>query len=150
MYLPPATSGFTAANASWIESRCIPTSLTPTLGVVSGDAVESTPLRIEHDAWIGDRSVILPGCAKIGVGAVVGAGAVVTRDIPDFAVVAGNPAKVVKFRFSSDIQASILESRWWERTIEELAADLERFTIPVAALPRFVHDPDVVPPAELD
>ena len=122
----------------------------PDLGVVSGDAVESTPLRIEHDAWIGDRSVVLPGCAKIGVGAVVGAGAVVTRDVPDFAVVAGNPAKVVKFRFSNDIQTSILESRWWERTIEELATDPERFTIPVAALPRFVHDPDVAPRGELD
>lgn len=53
---------------------------------------------IGADVWIGMRAVILPGCHSIGPGAVVGAGAVVTRDVPAAAIVAGNPAKVIGWR----------------------------------------------------
>ncbi len=59
---------------------------------------EKTPLHIAGDVWIGSRAVILPGCKRIGHGAIVGAGAVVTKDIPDYAIVGGNPAKVLKYR----------------------------------------------------
>jgi maltose O-acetyltransferase len=55
------------------------------------------PIVVEQGAWIGIRAVILPG-VRIGQGAIVGAGAVVTRDIPEYAIAAGNPAKVVRFR----------------------------------------------------
>jgi maltose O-acetyltransferase len=58
----------------------------------------SSPLHIAGDVWIGARAVILPGCRRIGHGAVVGAGAVVTKDVPDWAVVGGNPATVIKYR----------------------------------------------------
>ena len=57
-----------------------------------------TPLHIAGDVWIGARVIILPGCRRIGHGAVIGAGAVVTKDVPDYAVVGGNPAKVLKLR----------------------------------------------------
>lgn len=57
-----------------------------------------TPLVICGDVWIGARVIILPGCRRIGHGVVVGAGSVVTKDIPDYAVVGGNPAKVLKYR----------------------------------------------------
>ncbi len=57
-----------------------------------------TPLYIAGDVWIGARAIILPGCKRIGHGAVIGAGAVVTKDVPDWAVVGGNPAKVIRFR----------------------------------------------------
>lgn len=53
---------------------------------------------IESDVWIGARVTVLPGCRHIGRGAIIGACAVVTKDVPDFAVVAGNPAKVMKYR----------------------------------------------------
>lgn len=53
------------------------------------------PKLVCRGAWIGMRAVILPQCQRIGVGAVVGAGAVVTRDVPDGAIVAGNPARIV-------------------------------------------------------
>ena len=56
------------------------------------------PLEIEPNVWIGARSIILSGCRHIGTGAVIGAGSVVTHDVPDFAVVGGNPAKVIKYR----------------------------------------------------
>ncbi len=59
---------------------------------------EKTPLYIAGDVWIGARAIILPGCRRIGHGAIVGAGSVVTHDVPDYAIVGGNPAKVIKYR----------------------------------------------------
>ena len=60
----------------------------------------STPLHIAGDVWIGARAIILPGCRRIGHGAIIGAGAVVTKDVPDWAIVGGNPATVIKYRKS--------------------------------------------------
>lgn len=59
---------------------------------------EPTPLHIAGDVWIGSRAIILPGCRRIGHGAIIGAGAVVTKDVPDWAVVGGNPASIIKMR----------------------------------------------------
>lgn len=60
--------------------------------------VENTGLRIEDDVWIGYRVIILSKVRHIGKGAIIGAGSVVTHDIPDYAIVAGNPAKIIKYR----------------------------------------------------
>lgn len=57
-----------------------------------------TNLTIDNDVWIGARAIILPGCTKIGKGVIIGAGSVVTKDIPDFAIVGGNPARVIRYR----------------------------------------------------
>lgn len=57
-----------------------------------------TPLHIAGDVWIGSRAIILPGCKRIGHGAVIGAGAVVTKDVPDWAIVGGNPAQIIRYR----------------------------------------------------
>lgn len=59
---------------------------------------EPTPLHIAGDVWIGSRVIVLPGCRRIGHGAVIGAGSVVTKDVPDWAVVGGNPAEVIRYR----------------------------------------------------
>lgn len=59
------------------------------------------PVFIGDDVWIGARVIILPG-KKIGKGVIIGAGAVVTKDVPDYAVVVGNPARVIKFRNKED------------------------------------------------
>lgn len=69
---------------------------------------------LESDVWIGVDAVILRG-VKIGFGAVVAANAVVTRDVPKFAVVAGIPAKIIKYRFPENTQTAILASLWWEK-----------------------------------
>ena len=58
---------------------------------------EEKPIIIEDDVWIGANSIILGG-VKIGNGAIIGAGAVVTKDVPPRAIVAGNPAKLIKYR----------------------------------------------------
>lgn len=95
------------------------------LGIVPTDtipAVAANPLTIGHDVWIGDRVTILAGCRHIGNGAVVAAGAVVTRDVPPYAIVAGVPARVLRMRLDAATVAALEASRWWDRPIEDLAA----------------------------
>jgi virginiamycin A acetyltransferase len=83
---------------------------------------EAAPqLEIGHDAWVGEYVVITPGCRRIGIGAVVGAGAVVTRDIPDFAVAFGVPARVVRYRFPEPVRQALLDARWWRLSLDDLA-----------------------------
>jgi acetyltransferase-like isoleucine patch superfamily enzyme len=67
---------------------------------------------IGHDVWIGSQAIILPG-VTIGTGAIIGAGAVVAKDIPAYAVAVGNPARVVKYRFERDLIDRLLQSEWW-------------------------------------
>lgn len=82
-------------------------------GVVDADIHYDDPQVIEDDVWIGHGAIILPGCRRIGRGAIVGAGAIVTRDVPAYAIVAGNPARVLRERFTPEMQAAMEESRWW-------------------------------------
>ena len=106
----------------------------PELGIVDREIFSHEPLEICHDAWIGSGVKITPGCRRIGVGAVIGAGAVVTKDIPDFAIAMGVPARIVRFRFPLDFQGDILYSRWWELPIEELAKVMEHMCQPASKL----------------
>jgi maltose O-acetyltransferase len=61
------------------------------------------PVRIEDDVWIGARAIILPGL-KIGKGAVIAAGAVVTKDVPEYAICGGNPARIIKYRKNEPVR----------------------------------------------
>jgi len=74
---------------------------------------------IGNDVWIGTHSIILRG-VKIGDGAIIAAGSIVTKDVPPFAVVGGVPAKLLKYRFSSEIIAKLLDIEWWNKSKEEL------------------------------
>ncbi len=65
------------------------------------------------DVWIGHGAVVLPGIT-LGTGCAIGAGAIVTKDVPAFAIVVGNPGRVLRFRFPEPIQAALLRIRWWE------------------------------------
>ena len=87
----------------------------PALGYVGPEAdVERTGCRIEHDAWIGANTTILPGCRRIGIGAVVGAASVLTSDVPDFAVVVGNPARLIRYRFDERRRNQVRSAAAWE------------------------------------
>ena len=107
----------------------------PHFGLCDHSLVEFNPLRVGNDVWIGTNAVILPEVSIIGDGAIVGAGAVVSRDVPPYAVVLGNPARIVKFRFSEDVIAKLLEERWWEQDVEGLVPSLEEFQRPVESSP---------------
>ena len=87
---------------------------------------------VGNDVWIGRSAIILPGVV-IGDGAVVGAGAVVTKSVPPYAIVAGNPAKLIRFRFGPTTIERLLKCQWWSLPEVELHAlgpyfnDVEKF-----------------------
>tara|TARA_R110000824_G_scaffold288508_2_gene476477 strand:+ start:46055 stop:46657 length:603 start_codon:yes stop_codon:yes gene_type:complete len=76
---------------------------------------------IGHDVWLGEASVILSG-VKIGNGAVVGASAVVSKDVPAYGVVAGNPARLVKRRFSDEEIGILQKMAWWDWDTDKIDA----------------------------
>lgn len=82
-------------------------------------------LEIGHGVWLGERVLILPGCHRIGNGAIVGGGAVVTHDVPPYAIVAGNPARIIRYRFSKDQIKRLEESKWWEKDKDTLSKEFE-------------------------
>lgn len=75
--------------------------------------------KIGHDVWIGNR-VIIPGGITIGTGAILAAAAVVTKDVPPYAIVGGNPARLIRYRFEVDDIRFLLASEWWNLSEEKL------------------------------
>lgn len=90
-------------------------------------------LNIGNDVWLGHNAVIGSNVRNIGDGVVIGAGAVVFKDVPPYAVVVGNPGRVVRYRFSTETIAKLLEERWWDKDIEDLAPDIRLFDRPFEA-----------------
>src|SRR5580700_3856059 len=81
---------------------------------------------IGHDVWIGHGAIVLAG-RRIGNGAVIAAGAVVTKDVAPYAIVAGNPARVIRARFADDIAARLQRLAWWDWSHVRLQAALPDF-----------------------
>jgi acetyltransferase-like isoleucine patch superfamily enzyme len=75
---------------------------------------------VGNDVWLSAGAMIMPG-VKIGDGAVVAAGCVVTKDVPPYAIVAGVPGRIIDYRFSPDIIAQLLDAQWWRYTASSLA-----------------------------
>lgn len=93
-------------------------------------------VEIGANVWIGDNALVLSG-VRIGHGAVVGAGSVITKDVPDYAIVAGSPARELKKRFSESIIAQMLELAWWDWPEEKMARNQAFFETD------FALDPDL-------
>jgi len=79
---------------------------------------------IGNDVWIGYGATILSG-VKIGHGAVVGGRAVVTKDVHDYAIIAGNPGKIIRYRFKPETIERLLNLRWWEWELPKIDANLD-------------------------
>lgn len=83
-------------------------------------------ITIGNDVWIGRRCMVLDG-VTIGDGAIVAAGAVVTKDIPPFAIAGGVPAKVIKYRFEPEVIEKLLEIKWWNLPDDEITKVIDLF-----------------------
>ncbi|CAM2984304.1 CatB-related O-acetyltransferase [Vibrio rarus] len=81
-------------------------------------------VNIGNDVWIGSNVTILPG-VNISDGAVVAAGSVVNRDVPAYSIVAGVPAKVIKYRFPAETIQQLLEEKWWEWDDSEIKRNVK-------------------------
>lgn len=88
-------------------------------------ASEAKQVIIGSDVWIGEAVFVREG-VQIGHGAVVGAHSVVIEDVPPYAIVAGTPAKIIRYRFSNEQIKRLLDARWWELPVSKLKA-ISRF-----------------------
>ena len=86
--------------------------------IKSGDTV------VGNDVWIGSEAMIMPG-VSIGDGAVIGSRSLVTKDVPPYAIVGGNPAKIIKMRFNEEEVKMLRELSWWDWPIEKINEAME-------------------------
>lgn len=84
---------------------------------------------IGHDVWIGQNVLIKQGIS-IGTGSVVGMGSVVTKDVPPYTIVAGNPARFIRTRFNAKLSSKLLASKWWDMDEKKLSSLEEYITEP--------------------
>lgn len=91
------------------------------------DLISDLPSRgdtvVGNDVWIGGNATIMPG-VRIGHGAIVSTGAVVTKDVPDYAIVGGNPAAVIRMRYDADDVSQLVTCAWWDWPIEKITAHI--------------------------
>jgi hypothetical protein len=80
-------------------------------------------INVGNDVWIGYEALVLSG-VRIGDGAVVGARSVVTKDVPPYAIVAGNPAKLIRYRFSPEVVEQLLDLKWWDKSEEWISQNM--------------------------
>ncbi|TLP61337.1 CatB-related O-acetyltransferase [Pseudomonas mosselii] len=105
----------------WAQVNIIKSTV-PVAGKGKGEVI------IGHGVWIGDSVVILPG-VTVGNGAVIGAGSVVTRPIPAYAIAVGNPARVVKYRFCPEVIALLEAVDWWSWSVEKIQRNRDIFEL---------------------
>lgn len=101
---------------------------------------DNRPVEIGSDVWIGANVIILPG-VKVGDGAVLAAGAVVTKNVEPYAIVGGVPAKVIRYRFDKEIIDAFLQIKWWEWEICKIEKNIELFYQPELFCSIFASEP---------
>ncbi len=90
---------------------------------------QNTLTNIGSDVWVGQNAIIKSG-VTVGTGAVIGAGSIVTRDVPPYAIYAGNPARLIRMRFTNELCKVLLDSKWWEVDHKILAEFSDLFDYP--------------------
>lgn len=98
---------------------------------------KSYPLKgdtiIGNDVWIGFGATIMPG-VQIGHGAIIASKAVVTKNVAPYSIVGGNPAKLIKKRFSKKIISKLLQLEWWHWDVEKITQNVNKLTSDPTAL----------------
>ncbi|WP_216914071.1 CatB-related O-acetyltransferase [Nocardia noduli] len=108
----PSTFPFPIMGGSWAEHTDLLVDLP-----VRGDTV------VGHDVWFGNGTTVMPG-VRIGSGAIVASGAVVVDDVPDYGIVGGNPARLLRRRYSDAEVDRLLALAWWDWPLEHLTAHI--------------------------
>lgn len=126
--------------ADWVSQH--PLFFNRVVGLLNRDAIHSlaeNPIQIGNDVWLGLNAIICPGCRSIGDGAIAAAGAVVTKDVPAFTIVGGNPARPIRKRFAPEVEEAVAASQWWLHPFPEIVENLDLFTqeLTPELLPRF-------------
>lgn len=88
------------------------------------DAINKGPLVVEDEVWIGTDAILFSG-VKVGKGAIISAGAIVTKDVPPYAIVGGTPAKLIKYRFSEDIIAELMTIHLKDLSMEWIIKNID-------------------------
>jgi len=96
-------------------------------GIGKLGAYSKGDVNIGNDVWIGKGATILSG-VTIGNGAVIGAETVVSEDVPPYAVVVGNPGRIIKYRFSKDKIKELLKIKWWDWSEEKIRENIDWLT----------------------
>jgi carbonic anhydrase/acetyltransferase-like protein (isoleucine patch superfamily) len=99
----------------------------PQFGCTTEDVLPRTKLVVGHDVWIGLNAIILPSVNSIGNGAIIAAGSVVTKNVESYAIMGGNPAKMIRSRFTPDVIEKLEQSKWWLLNKEDLIKNKEKF-----------------------
>lgn len=105
------------------------------LGVVNTETITRSQCVVADDVWIGHNAIILPNVRSIGRGAVIAAGAVVTKDVLPYSIIGGNPAKLIRMRFTEEIIEKIEYSQWWKWDKEKMAQHIKN-------TPELIYSPE--------
>lgn len=103
------------------------------LGLVRYEATSKGNIIVGSDVWIGTKAIILSG-VKIGQGAIVSAGAVVTKDVPPYAIVGGNPARVIKYRFNESQISELMKIDFSKLSLETVKEHIDYFSSPYSEI----------------
>lgn len=106
-------------RTDWVATYPLRIAFGDSLAGKDGHPASKGETKIGNDVWIGFRAMVLSG-VTVGDGSVIGAGAVVATDVPPYAIVVGNPAKVIRYRFSMEEIQKLLSLRWWDWDIDKI------------------------------
>lgn len=95
-----------------------------------GSAEKVRRIKIGNDVWLG-KNVIITNGANIGNGVIAGAGSIITKDVPDYAVVVGAPARIIRYRYTAEQIESLNKIQWWNWSDEEIRERFNDFYLPI-------------------
>jgi virginiamycin A acetyltransferase len=113
----PSTFPFPIMGGSWAEHADLLTVLTNPGNTVIG-----------HDVWIGYHVLVMPG-VRVGDGAIIASGSVVVNEVPDYGIVGGNPARLIRKRFTDEEIARLLALAWWDWSVEHISAHVRALMV---------------------
>ncbi len=127
--MPPQDGHDPFVEADWFFPGVIP----------KGERHKERRITVGNDVWLG-RNVIITNYANIGDGVIAAAGAIITKDVPDFAIVAGVPARILKYRFSPEEIRELKRIAWWNWEDDKIREYYDDFFLPVEEFIRKHND----------